>query len=813
MKRIAFGFWSALAALAMLMAAASAQDAGLALGVPNGGFEQGMQGWKFGGRSMMAAVSQEQAATGRSSLKITDNDDKDGSDVTSSAIPLKAPGHYTLHGKAFPVSGSGLGIYLRLLDRNGRKLPGDDTMRSAPVTPTGKWVPFTLEFEALAPAAFVQIWIHSYGSARVAAYLDDFSLVKSEPKLAKPPWPGTYKIRLEEKDRLTAADVVGPDGIAYPDWRYAGVPGGIPRVPVVAKIEDFGGRADDGGDDSTALQKGAEAVGRKGGGALLLGPGIYHLDRPVLITQDGVVIRGAGMEKTRLVFRYAAPPGGVGFLSPSPNSIMTPVTWIEIHAAPKGLKALRLEVDGKLVSQAVSNLHWGGTFSLRTSGASVLNKLKNRSGQHKLKATAEYGDGRRVDSEISVSAGNTTGAELSRIPSQIGAVMFAGAASTGSRKLLAQDGRRGNKEIVLSDTKGLASGEAIRLRAPATERWNTLVKNACQWGDYRRYDFRIEQVAGNKVSLNQSLRFDFPIADGSYAEKIQPIRRCGVEELSLEQVNELWTSGFLFSNAWECWARGVTVKKAGRFPLYFLSSKWCEIRDSVCDDAWYHGGGGTAYVGWEHSCDCLMENMTTYRMRHAPCVQWAASGNVIRKSKFHGSDGQWHSGWTNENLFELCDIDAKPYKGAYGYGLWASPPEDQAHGPNGPRNVVYNCTVRSPKTGLWMGGMNENWLILYNRFEAGSGPAIFARTASFDHVIRGNVFVVADPKQPALQLATADCVGIELLDNTLVGGNGRISGGAGKPSVDRQNQVKPAGSSLAIQPAVPSIFEWQRRSR
>jgi hypothetical protein len=85
-------------------------------------------------------------------------------------------------------------------------------------------------------------------------------------------------------------------------------------------------------------------------------------------------------------------------------------------------------------------------------------------------------------------------------------------------------------------------------------------------------------------------------------------------------------------------------------------------------------------------------------------------------------DGQWHSGWTNENLFENCVIESSSNNGAYGYGLWASPPEDEAHGPNGPRNVVYNCDISSPKAGLWMGGMNENWLILYNRFRVDSGP-------------------------------------------------------------------------------------------
>jgi hypothetical protein len=209
-----------------------------------------------------------------------------------------------------------------------------------------------------------------------------------------------------------------------------------------------------------------------------------------------------------------------------------------------------------------------------------------------------------------------------------------------------------------------------------------------------------------------------------------------------------------------------------------------------------------------------MEDVTTFKLRHAPLVQWSASGNVIRKSTFHESDGQWHSGWTNENLFEQCVIESRTGNGAYGYGMWGSPPEDAAHGPNGPRNVVYNCDVRSPKAGLWMGGMNENWLILHNRFIVGSGPGVFMKTASFDHIIKGNVFQLADARQPAVQLATPDCIGVELLDNRVLGGNGKLSGGPAKPLVESGNvfaSLPAQGDAPRPQLAVPSIFEWQRK--
>jgi len=632
---------------------------------------------------------------------------------------------------------------------------------------------------------------------------------------AEPPWPARYKLRPTDTDKLTPADFPGPDGIVYPDWTYAGVPGGIPNMPAVARIEDFGGRANDDCDDADALERGAEEVGRRGGGALLLGAGTYHLDRPVMITRDGVVLRGAGPDKTKIVFRYDVPPNGVAFLQPKPNATITRNTWIELHCHPKNLVGIEIRAGDRVIAGIHKHAHWGATFSLRTNGRSLVER--GLMGRQLLRGVAEYADGSKRATQIKVFVSNEEPQEQARVPRDIAAIMFVGNFGERRQWPLARDGRRGDTELVLADASGLRAGDRITLRAPATDRWKQLVRCACPWGEYRRTELQVVAVEGNRVRVNQPLRIDFPVVDGSYLYTIEPIRHCGVEQLYLEQTHDLWTSGIYFSGAWECWARGVTVKKAGRFPIYFKPGKWNEIRDCVFDDAWFKGGGGTAYAGWEYSCDCLMENVTTYKLRHAPCYQWAAAGNVIRNSTFHESDGQWHSGWTHENLFENCVINAQRGNGAYGYGFWASPPEDKAHGPNGPRNVVYHCDVRSPRAGVWMGGMNENWLILHNRFLVESGPGVFAKTASFDHIIRGNVICLANNKEPALHLATADCLGVEFTDNLIYGGGPQLVRSAATLALECGNRRLPAADfnhpPPRPKPVVPSIFEWQRQQK
>ena len=75
----------------------------------------------------------------------------------------------------------------------------------------------------------------------------------SAPAKSPIPWQPQYKIKPNETARLTPADVVGPDGIVYPNWTKSGVQGGIPNLKVAARIEDFGGKPGDNNDDSHAL--------------------------------------------------------------------------------------------------------------------------------------------------------------------------------------------------------------------------------------------------------------------------------------------------------------------------------------------------------------------------------------------------------------------------------------------------------------------------------------------------------------------------------------------------------------------------------
>lgn len=640
-------------------------------------------------------------------------------------------------------------------------------------------------------------------------YLDKIYFGPIKDDHDTPPWKGTYKIRAHETEKLTAADVMGPDGIAYPNWTNVGIPGGIPVLANTLSAADFGMVPNDDRDDSAALKKAVASLRAQGGGVLFIPEGVYYLDRPVEIKGDNMVLRGAGMKKTRLISRFSMKDSAPEFDDITKDQAIGPTNFVYTWVDPEGMTEIKLEANGKLVKKTAYSGRWEKIFLYRFTGIELL--AADGPGRKKLTATVSYIDGttRKISSEVLLTDEKVAG---DRAYGTLAALLFRGEGVQGGLIPLARDGLRGEMSLEVADGHGLKAGDRIIVNAPNTTRWRKLLRNDHVGGSYRRNMYEITAVEGNRILLPEALRIDFPLIDGSTVQKFRPQLHCGVEDLGVENANDTLLFSVVFEYGWESWVRGLEVIKTGNKALYMPNSKRCEVRDSVFDRSWINEGG-MAYIGWEHSYDSLMENVTTYDMRHAPVYQWSSSGNVIRNSEFYNSDAQWHAGWTNENLFEGLIVESSQDGGSYGNGMWSSGPEDMGHGPNGPRNVIYNCNITSTKGGVWMGGMNEAWLFLYNRFVVGRGPAIIAKAASFDHIIQGNVFVVLEPYPAAIYLGSRDSIGIELINNRFYGDVDQMVGGNARPAVEKDNRILQSGNIARPHAPVRSIYEWQQERR
>lgn len=150
----------------------------------NGGFEDGLAGWSIRGK--MSAIVDEQAASGKHSLKIVDDSKTDGSNVYATRISVDGEGKYELRGKYYGLSGEGIGLYVNYRDAYGEGLNRDKD-RGWWVNVVGnlggaekKWKEFSYPFTTHPDTATIELWIHSYSSALVAGYIDDLEIVPVE---------------------------------------------------------------------------------------------------------------------------------------------------------------------------------------------------------------------------------------------------------------------------------------------------------------------------------------------------------------------------------------------------------------------------------------------------------------------------------------------------------------------------------------------------------------------------------------------------------------------------------------------------------
>lgn len=772
---------------------------------PNGSFDEGEASWFFSReRGLQTRATAEYTRTPPGALRFyADTEKKIGARVDSPLVAVKGPGNVDLRFQVCRFSGNLICMYIKQYDANRKILPGEYMEEIG--GSYGKWEPVMSQIMLDEKTAYLQFSFRPYmrPGEIIDMFLDDFTLTRVPMPI--PPWPSQYKLKPGDKDKLTAADVVGPDGLVYPDWTQVGVQGGIPDVPVAVDLAGLGVKT--GTDISDVLGKACRDAAAKGGGAVLIGPGTYYLDRPVVIEDSGVVIRGSGRDQTRLVFRYpvGVPGTDVGLHWPLEGGTVGPDTMVSAFAYHVGIKGMSMSVNDK----ALPKRDLAGYNGLQIPGSEFI--ALAGTGPAVVRVEAEYLDGRKVTAERKVVLTQEPQPVKTGVP-MTAALFLSGRGLEEKEHSLSEDGKRGDTELVLKDAADIKVGDRIELHAPGTPRWQEIIQHRLGGDDWKRIGFfEVRARNGNRLTINQPLRIDYPVIDGAHIRKVKFIERSGVEHLTIEHTSRLSVHSIMFDWGWNGWIRNVKVVKSGANGAYAERSKWIEIRDCELDQSW-NFDGGQAYAGFTSCHDSLFENCTVRKYRHGPVVQYGAMGNVFRNCTFDGSDIQWHAGWSTENLFENCTVRSDPATGSYGYGAYATGSADTGHGPNGPRNVVYGCDVTSPLNGVLLCGVNEGWLFLNNRFVVEKGAGFVVMNGCFDHTVRDNVFVLRDGTSPMVLLKTEDCVGIDLIGNTVVGGNGKIWEGRTKPELEKGNKSLPAGQMPErIQPKVQSIYEWQKK--
>ncbi len=775
-------------------------------------FEAGLQQWQKT-YSATTGYLTNSAANGRQAFEAKFSPGhprgrKGNTALQSVKIPL-GKGVYRLTAKVQFTENFGSSLGIEFYDQQNRKITSNAAYSGSKPESAEKWYDISITGYAYSDDtsyALIKLWMPVNLPVPQTIRIDDIRIEAVDVSPQQPPWKGQYKIHAAEKKRLTAADFPGPDGIVYPDFTRAGARDEVYNIPEakVINIRDFGALPDGKNDCFPALQAAINALPPEGG-IIKFEPGEYRLSRFISINKDHVILKGAGKNATKINLDYDTGDGMVDLYGLQSGDTLASGQPVHLYARPQKLKELNLYADGKRFGQLTLNVHSGNRSYL-------VSRLPGKlpPGEHQITGEALYQNGAVFKKTIKINIKSGIKSTLPYYPPN-GVIHFRGNGFSGPEYLLAADGKRGSFSIFLQDEKhSLRPGDAVILRALETPQRKAETRNSCNWGTFRSTIIYIEKVEGKKITFNQPLRIDYPVRDKSFVRKVRLLKGGGITDMTLEQKTDYWSSTVLFDFASDCVAENIRVIKCRRNPIYANNAKFCSILNCEFDDAWFHGAGGTAYVGWEVAYDCLMDGVVTRNFRHAPMVQWSASGNVIRNGTFYHSDAQWHSGWTHENLFENCTVISDTRKnGGYGNAFWASAPEDGAHGPNGPRNVVYNCDAYSIRPAIWLGGMNEGWIFAYNHFRVKSGCGLFVKSASFDHVLKDNIFLLEDGKSPGVIFASPDCGGIELLGNKFYGA-AMLYQGLQAPEVAKGNLILPAQQEAARpEIKVPSIYQWQ----
>jgi len=607
---------------------------------------------------------------------------------------------------------------------------------------------------------------------------------------------------------LTAADVVGPDGIVYPDFSRAGLLF-EPRTDLdTFPVERFGAAADDEQDDAPGIQAAIDAAAAAGGGIVRLGRGTYHVFSPLRITSDHITLKGEGKDLTTFHFDYQLEREEVRIVFPREGQILTRNDHIEVHAHPRRLEHHILYVNGKEIFRRGADTSGGERFSLLYP----VKHLSIQSDTAEIKAVVERFDGTRTESTRTVRfdpAPATPGTQ--QFSHSVGAIQIFGDSFTGRHSKtpikLTSSALRGDTVLNVSHTDGLSAGDPILMAVNADDAF--LEKTASARKDFHpRVMFRIKSIEGNTLTLDRPLRMTFP--GTPTVRRIYPVTGGGVEGFTFIQARKQWINAIQSHTVMNLRFRDLRIAKPGRNPLSMGMALHCELRDSEFGRPWFSGGGGTGYLGFSGSWECLIENIDATELRHAPVVQAWASGNVFRKSRLVKSDANYHMLWAHENLIEQCYIDAARGSGSYGYAFFAQKPEMDIHGPGGgPRNVIYNNTSVSPRPAVYLGGSNENWIIAHNTFTVKKGPGMVFRNHSFDHIIWNNTLDIQDGSSAAFVLETRDTPGIELVGNHIVG-TSALTTGESSPLISRENSfTSPTEPPL---PFPPSLYLWQKHN-
>ncbi|MGW2514526.1 glycosyl hydrolase family 28-related protein [Streptomyces scopuliridis] len=426
----------------------------------------------------------------------------------------------------------------------------------------------------------------------------------------------------------------------------------LPRYRVVADVRAYGAKGDGSVDDAPAINRALAAAAERGGGTVSIPPGTYRIDDVIRIARSGVVLRGAGSDRTKL---YATRnlTEVIGPYGSRYGGDKSSWSWAG------GLIWLCPQERWDTLTTAIKARNW--PFEGWTGNA-----------RDEWRTLTVIARGDRGDRSVTVRDAS----KLRR-----GQFVLLRLADDTDHTLLAH----------------MAGG------GPGTEAYNWAAMTKLT--SYVPYEWpvRITAVRGREVTLERPLPLDIrPEWDPRFTTSVTPLTGSGVEGLTLEAVEtpqsphllDKGYNGVAFQCAYDCWAEDVVVRHVDNgFGLIGASA--CTLRRTrVAGRGSHH-----PYYCREGSHDNLIEDFAIERRTvpapagtqlHGINVEGLSSHNVWSRGRMEMGTFDTHRGMPFANVRTEITVSNDGRHGG-----------DAIAGPlYGARFAHWNVTVTNERAGL-----------------------------------------------------------------------------------------------------------------
>ncbi|MFE2498631.1 glycosyl hydrolase family 28-related protein [Streptomyces scopuliridis] len=426
----------------------------------------------------------------------------------------------------------------------------------------------------------------------------------------------------------------------------------LPRYRVVADVRAYGAKGDGSVDDAPAINRALAAAAERGGGTVSIPPGTYRIDDVIRIAHSGVVLRGAGSDRTKL---YATRnlTEVIGPYGSRYGGDKSSWSWAG------GLIWLCPQERWDTLTTAIKARNW--PFEGWTGNA-----------RDEWRTLTVIARGNRGDRSVTVRDAS----KLRR-----GQFVLLRLADDTDHTLLAH----------------MAGG------GPGTEAYNWAAMTKLT--SYVPYEWpvRITAVRGREVTLERPLPLDVrPEWDPRFTTSVTPLTGSGVEGLTLEAVEtpqsphllDKGYNGVAFQCAYDCWAEDVVVRHVDNgFGLIGASA--CTLRRTrVAGRGSHH-----PYYCREGSHDNLIEDFAIERRTvpapagtqlHGINVEGLSSCNVWSRGRMEMGTFDTHRGMPFANVRTEITVSNDGRHGG-----------DAIAGPlYGARFAHWNVTVTNERAGL-----------------------------------------------------------------------------------------------------------------